>query len=37
MIPHRPEIRGQHATERFFLVEKPGLDVATLAGDEEAP
>jgi len=32
MIPHRPEILGLPLSERFFLVEKPGLDVAIMAG-----
>jgi hypothetical protein len=36
MIPHTPVIEGQEARERFFLVEKPGLDVAMMAGTEEA-
>lgn len=41
MIPHRPHgpaISAVHTTEhseRFFLVEKPGLDVAVMAGIEE--
>jgi len=35
MIPHRPEIPGLPLSERFFLVEKPGLDVAIMAGIEE--
>ena len=35
MIPHRPEIEGRPPSERFFLVEKPGLDVAIIAGVEE--
>ena len=35
MIPHRPEIPGLPLSERFFLVEKPGLDVAVMAGVEE--
>jgi hypothetical protein len=38
MIPHAPVIEGQQAGERFFLVEKPGLDVAVIGGmDEEMP
>ena len=36
MIPHTPEIDGIVPRERFFLVEKPGLDVAVIAGEEEA-
>lgn len=35
MIPHRPVIEGCPPSERFFLVEKPGLDVAVMAGAEE--
>lgn len=35
MIPHKPKIPGRPPSERFFLVEKPGLDVATIAGVEE--
>jgi hypothetical protein len=42
MVPHRPEIQGLPPSERFFLVEKPGLDVAIVTdvgqdgqGDEE--
>ena len=35
MIPHRPEILGLPLSECFFLVEKPGLDVAIMAGIEE--
>ena len=35
MIPHRPEIPGLPLSERFFLVEKLGLDVAIMAGIEE--
>ena len=35
MIPHRPEIQGVPLSERFFLVEKPGLDVAMMVGVEE--
>jgi hypothetical protein len=36
MIPHRPIISGvQTDSDRFFLVEKPGLDVAIMAGFEE--
>lgn len=36
MIPHKPVIEGQEASERFFLVERPGLDVAMMSGTEEA-
>lgn len=35
MIPHSPVIGGQEACGRFFLVEKPGFDVAIIAGNEE--
>jgi hypothetical protein len=35
MIPHSPVIRGEEARDRFFLVEKPGFDVALIAGTEE--
>jgi len=35
MIPHKPEIPGLPPSERFFLVEKPGLDVAMMAGIED--
>ena len=35
MIPHLPVIRGQEASDRFFLVEKPGFDVALIAGTED--
>jgi hypothetical protein len=35
MIPHSPVIRGQEVRDRFFLVEKPGFDVALIAGTEE--
>ena len=35
MIPHVPAIDGQVAHERFFLVEKPGLDVVVMSGAEE--
>jgi hypothetical protein len=36
MIPHVPVIEGQEAHKHFFLVEKPGLDVAMMVGTEEA-
>ena len=36
MVPYTPTIDGQGAHERFFLVEKPGLDVAVMASEEEA-
>jgi len=35
MIPHKPEIPGLPPSERFFLVEKLGLDVAMMAGIED--
>jgi hypothetical protein len=35
IVPHAPAINGQQAQERFFLVEKPGLDVAVMAGTQE--
>jgi hypothetical protein len=35
MIPHRVEMAVFPPSERFFLVEKPGLDVAMIAGVEE--
>ena len=36
MIPHQPRIPGERRKDRFFVVEKPGLDVADLGGYEEA-
>ena len=36
MIPHAPVIEGREARECFFLVAKPGLDIAMMAGTEEA-
>jgi hypothetical protein len=33
MVPHRP-FQGETA-ERYFIVEKPGLDVAVLGGNVE--
>ena len=35
MVPHTPVIQGLPAEGRFFLVEKPGLDVAVMTGAEE--
>ena len=35
MISHKPKISGHPPSECFFLVEKLGLDVATIAGVEE--
>ena len=36
MIPHMLVIEGQEAHKCFFLVEKPGLDIAMMVGMEEA-
>jgi len=36
MIPHMLVIEGQEACKCFFLVEKPSLDVAMMAGTKEA-
>jgi len=36
MIPHTPNIPGKVPSEHFFLVEKPGLGVAIIAGVEDA-
>lgn len=33
MVPHQP-FQGE-STERYFVVEKPGLDVAVLGGNVE--
>jgi hypothetical protein len=35
MVPHTPAIGHQEPSERFFLVEKPGFDVAVMAGFED--
>ena len=35
MIPHMPLVNGRQESECFFLVEKPGFDVAVMAGVEE--
>ena len=35
MVPHKPKIPGLPPSECFFLVEKPGLDVARIARVEE--
>lgn len=35
MVPHTPAIEGQDPGERFFLVEKPGFDVAIITGIQE--
>ena len=34
MVPHTPAV-GPQATQHYFLVEKPGFDVALMAGIEE--
>ncbi len=35
MIPHTPLVDGQPVSKCFFLVEKPGFDVAMMVGMEE--
>ncbi|KAH8995170.1 hypothetical protein EDB83DRAFT_2238905 [Lactarius deliciosus] len=35
MIPHRPSIDGRSVEDRFFVVKKPGFDVAIMSGIEE--
>jgi len=35
MIPHSPSIDGRPAKDRFFLVEKPGFNVAIMSGVKE--
>jgi hypothetical protein len=35
MVPHTPAIGHQEPSEQFFLVEKPGFDVAVMAGFED--
>ena len=35
MVPHAPAIGERLARERFFLIEKPGFDVAVISGIEE--
>jgi hypothetical protein len=35
MIPHQPIIAGQPVEDRFYVVEKPGLDVANMSGVHE--
>ena len=35
MVPHTPAISHQEPSERFFLVEKPGFDVAVMTGFED--
>ena len=36
MIPHTPRIEAQQLGEWFFLVEKPGLDIAIIGDMVEA-
>jgi hypothetical protein len=36
MIPHTPRIEAQQLGEHFFLIEKPGLDIAMIGGTLEA-
>lgn len=33
MVPHQPF--GEDSVQRYFVVEKPGLEVACLGGAEE--
>ena len=35
MVPHQPSIPGKPVHERFYVVEKPGLDVANMGGVED--
>ena len=35
MIPHQPTVAGQPIEERYFVVEKPGLDVADMGGVQQ--
>jgi len=35
MVPHTPAIEGVDLGEQFFLVEKPGFDVAVIVGIQE--
>ena len=35
IIPHTPLVDGQQESEHFFLMEKPGFNVAMIAGVEE--
>ena len=35
MIPHKPIIPGKVAEDRFFICEKPGLDIGYMGGVEE--
>jgi hypothetical protein len=38
MVPHQPFPEDSSPVERFFVVEKPGLDVSSLGGvTESAP
>ncbi|EIW87263.1 hypothetical protein CONPUDRAFT_41273, partial [Coniophora puteana RWD-64-598 SS2] len=35
MVPHRPTLLSGIEEDRFYMVEKPGLDVATFVGNDE--
>jgi hypothetical protein len=35
MVPYTPAIEGEDLGEWFFLVEKPGFDVAIIVGIQE--
>ena len=35
MVPHAPAIVEQPVREWYFLIEKPGFDVAVISGVEE--
>jgi hypothetical protein len=35
MVPHTPAVGHQEPSARFFLVEKPGFDVAVMVGFED--
>jgi len=38
MVPHTPIVGPQEPTEWYFLVEKPGFDVALMGGiNKEMP
>ncbi|KAG1831174.1 hypothetical protein F4604DRAFT_2023567 [Suillus subluteus] len=37
MVPHRPELPSGVTEDRYFLVEKPGLDIATFGVTYEGP
>jgi hypothetical protein len=36
MVPHQPFPQDSNPVERFFVVEKPGLDVSSLGGVTES-